>query len=286
MSLSIKKPSNSGNFSSWQIMLYVILLASLIVAYLPVLKNLFSVWMDSDEYSHGFFIIPISMYMVWRQRESIGKIEPMTSWTGLFALFATLFIYLLSSLIRITTISSVTLPLCIAAIILFLYGTKMLRAVFFPVFFLLLMIPVPEQIYSAVTIQLQLLVSKLSVEIASTGGIPIYREGNIIHLPNRTLQVVQACSGIRSLITLLTLCLVIGYFGFKSNILRAVIAIGAIPIAVLVNIFRVLLMIVVFHYLQFDLTEDPIHTYLGLLVFALSLGMAWCLFKGLSLCEK
>jgi exosortase len=259
---------------------------AMIAAYLPVLKNLIIVWANSDEYSHGFFIIPLAVYMIWRKRNLIQAIKPIPSWNGLIALTAVLIVYVLSSIMRISTVSSFTFLLCIAAIVLFLYGFEMLRIVSFPIFFLLLMIPVPEQVYSSVTLQLQLLVSKFSYAIASIAGIPIFREGNIIHLPNRTLQVVEACSGIRSLISLLTLCLVIGYFGLQSNALRALLAISSIPIAVAVNVIRVLLLITAFYFFQIDLTEDPLHTYLGVAIFIIALGVALCCLKGLSMWEN
>lgn len=279
-------PEKRHHSYSAQCALYFCLLVALFIAYYPVLKSLFAVWMKSDEYSHGFFIIPLSVYMVWQQREVITATEPTSSWKGMAGLLAALVVYIMASLMKITTIVSVSFPLSIAALVWFLYGGKMLWVVVFPVFFLFLMIPVPEQIYSSLTIHLQILVSKYSVIIASSAGIPIFREGNVINLPGRTLEVVQACSGIRSLISLITLCLVIGYFGFKSNVLRATLVISAVPVAVLVNIVRVLLMIVAFYYFQYDLTADPVHTYLGIAIFIIALAVTMVLFKGLSLWEK
>ncbi len=118
---------------------------------------------------------------------------------------------------------------------------------------------------------LQLFVSKSSVWIGVIMGLPIYREGNVIHLPDQTLQVVQACSGLRSVISLLLLSAVFGYFTLKSNILRGVLFICGIPAAILVNIFRVLLLVLAFHYLNYDLTKGTIHTVFGMTIFILAL---------------
>jgi len=147
----------------------------------------------------------------------------------------------------------------------------MSKELLFPLFLLLFMIPVPAQIYSKFTIPLQLFVSKSSVWIGAIMGLPIYREGNVIHLPNQTLQVVQACSGLRSVISLLLLSAVFGYFTLKANILRAVLFICGIPAAILVNIIRVLLLVLAFHYLNYDLTKGTIHTVFGMLIFILAL---------------
>jgi exosortase len=273
---TLKKTSHS------QIALHIGLLIALIIAYYPVLRSLAAVWLNSDEYSHGFFIIPISLYIVWQNRTRLASIEPTNSWKGIALLLAALVIYALASLMRITTIVSLTFPLSISGLILFLYGGRMLRELAFPILFLLLMIPVPEQIYSAVTIHLQLLVSRLSVFIVSALGIPILREGNVIQLPGKTLEVVQACSGIRSLISLFTLCLVIGYFTLKSNTLRSIMCICAIPVAVLVNVLRILVMVLAFYYFGYDLTVDPVHSYFGIAIFIIAFGIVFSIYKGLS----
>jgi exosortase len=133
------------------------------------------------------------------------------------------------------------------------------------------MIPVPAQIYATLTIPLQLLVSKISAEISSLIGIPIYREGNLIHLPERTLQVVQACSGLRSMISLLTLSTVFAYLTLKSNLLRSILFLSGIPTAIVVNIIRVLLLIAVQYFFDYDLTGGALHTVFGMLIFVLAL---------------
>jgi exosortase len=142
------------------------------------------------------------------------------------------------------------------------------------------MIPVPAQIYSAATIPLQLLVTRSSVALARLLDIPILREGNLIHLPGHTLQVVQACSGLRSMISLVTLGTVLGYFTLSSNLLRSLLLLCGIPAAILVNIVRVVIMILAYHYLGLDLAEGAVHTVFGTLIFLLALALLFAA-KGL-----
>jgi len=150
----------------------------------------------------------------------------------------------------------------------------MLRMLLFPLFLLLFMIPVPSQIYASLTIPLQLLVSKISVGFVSIFlDVPVYREGNVIHLPDRVLQVVQACSGLRSMVSLLALSAIYGFFALNSNLLRTVLILTSLPVSVLVNMVRVILMMVAFHYLALDLSEGTVHTLFGVVIFFLALVM-------------
>ncbi len=249
----------------------VVLVFCFCIAYYPVMKRLVNSWGKSDEYSHGFLIIPICLYIIWTKRERLSKIEVNPSGIGFWVTIFSLLLYILSHFAQNVTLAAFSMIFSIAGCIVYIYGLKMLKELFFPVFFLFFMIPVPSQIYSMLTIPLQLLVSKISVLSSSFLGLPIFREGNVIHLPERTLQVVQACSGLRSLVSLLTLSVILGYFTLKSNFLRTILFFIGIPIAVFVNIVRVFFIIISLYYLDIDLTSDTVHTYYGIFIFALAL---------------
>ncbi len=254
-------------------------LAAFIIAYLPVWRSLVSAWSESADYSHGFFIIPLSLFILWRKRKTFEKLQPQPSKLGLVLVIGSLFTYIFARFAQIITLSSLSMIPLFAGIILYLYGYAFLRESVFALFLLFFMIPIPSQIYSALTIHLQLAVTKASVLIAGMLGVPVYREGNVIHLADRTLQVVRACSGMRSMISLLALSAVFGYFTLRSNILRSLLFFSGIPVAVAVNIFRVVLMILFFQYLGYDLTKGAAHTAMGLAVFLLAV-TALALLKG------
>jgi exosortase len=279
-SLTLHKPS------AIQYILWFFLVGTFILSYFQVWKNLLFAWSNSEEYSHGFFILPIAVYIIWNKRKNLSEIQMSPSLWGLAIVIFSLTLYLASHFADMLTLESFTLILTIFGIILYLLGFGIFKELFFPLFFLLLMIPIPAQIYSASTIPLQLFVSKISVWAASLFGLPIYREGNIIHLPERTLQVVQACSGLRSMISLLTLSLVFGYLTLKSNYLRAALFFVGIPVAIFVNIIRVFIMIIVIYYFDFDLTTGTIHTIYGLSIFLIALLMLYLIRGALSIWEK
>ena len=180
---------------------------------------------------------------------------------------------------KISTAASFSMVLFVAGVILYLVGSEIMKLLFFPTFLLLFMIPVPAQIFSTLTVPLQLLVSKSSSFVASLLNVPIYREGNILHLPERTFAVVHACSGLRSLISIITISTIFGYFTLSSNILRGILALAGLPSAILVNILRVLIMILSFYYFNLDLASGSIHTIFGMFIFFLAIAFI-ALFKG------
>lgn len=242
-----------------------------IAVFWPTFRNLFSVWSGSDEYSHGFFIIPISLYITW-QKKAILLEEPVNkSFTGFVVAAVSLCLYFVSKIAGIYTFENLFFVSFIFGGVAYLFGSKITKKLAFPLFFLLWMIPFPAQLYSAATIPLQLMVTKVSVVLLHLFDIPVLREGNVIKLPEHTLEVVQACSGLRSMISLFTLSLVYGYFTLNSITLRTLLFFSSIPISILVNIIRVAIMGIALHMYNYDLTHGTIHTYFGVFLFIFAL---------------
>ena len=255
-------------------------------AYLPVITGLIQSWSQSEDYSHGFVIVPLSIFILWRNRAFLGGIPVRGSWFGLVVSTGALLVYLVASKGEIQTAAAVSMVIFVWGGVVFLFGRAMFKAIFFPLIILLMMIPVPAQILASLTIPLQLLVTGASVRLASLTGVPIVHEGNVINLPLGAFEVVQACSGLRSIMSLLTLGVLVGYFTLRSNLTRGFFLLLAIPVALLVNILRVFILIVVFHYVAIDLSKGPLHTILGLFVFVTACGMFFLVGKGLSAWEK
>lgn len=252
---------------AWQA---ILILAFFVFAFFPVLKSLINAWSNSEDYSHAFFIAPISLYLIWMKKQELEKVPVRTSMAGLGLCVCALLIYLFAFLAKIATVAAASMVLTFVALVWALYGTQVTKFLAFPLFFLFLMVPIPSQIYSAATIPLQLFVSEASAVVASAADIPLYREGNVLHLPERTLQVVEACSGLRSIISLFTLSLVFGYIYHSSNVIRILLASTTLPIALLINIVRVLVMLAAFYYFNIDLTSGLAHTYFGVIIFLLA----------------
>lgn len=283
---SMERETSSPNIDACRYLLWFLLAGTFMAAYLPVMIDLVRAWSGSDDYSHGFLIAPIALYIIWQKRGSLTEATTVGSWLGLSVAVLSLLAYLFARAGEILTLASLSMIGFIAGTVLFLFGFRIIRLSLFPLGFLLFMIPVPAQIYAGLTIPLQLLVTRATAWLASSAGIPIYCEGNVIHHSRGTFEVVQACSGLRSIMALLTLGAVFGYFSLRSNFLRIILFVSAIPIAIAVNILRVFAMVTVIHFLGIDLTKGTPHTILGIVLFGAAVAIFILIRKGLTLWER
>jgi exosortase len=216
-----------------------LLTATLIWLYGGVLMALVRQWSSDDNYSHGFFVIPLAAFFVWERREALQKAPRRPSIFGALLVLASLGVFVAGTFGAELFLTRVSMIGVIAGSILFIWGRQHFRTLLFPVAFLLLMIPLPALIFNQLAFPLQLVASEAGESVIAAAGIPVLREGNMLHLPSRTLEVAEACSGIRSLVSLLMLGIVLGYFTEKGTGTRVLIAIAAVPIAIIANASRV-----------------------------------------------
>lgn len=261
------------------------LLASFVAAYYPVWKDLVHTWNTTEEYSHGFFVVPICIYLVWKKRQAIQRIGLNPARSGLAIVLLTLATYVFANHAKISTLASLSLVLFLAGLILYLFGFAMLRVLLFPLSFLLFMIPIPTQIYSSLTLPLQLFVTNATVWIGTLIGTPIYNDGNVIYLPRITLQVVEACSGLRTMVSLLMLSALLGHLTLRSNVLRSALFLSGVPVAIIVNILRVLLIAMAMQYFNINLTIGVQHTVVGLMIFGVAISILYFTRCGLAFLE-
>jgi exosortase len=237
------------------------------VLYQHVITKLVHDWATDDNYSHGFVIVPVAAYLAWERRDALRSIELRPSAWGLAVVACTLAVLtagVLGAELFLTRISIVGL---VAGAVLFLGGRHALRVLQLPIAFLLLMIPIPAILFNQITFPLQLLASRFGTAVMSLADVPVLREGNVLVLSNTTLEVAEACSGIRSLVSLLTLALLLGYFTDRRSWVRTAIALASIPTAILANGLRVAGTGVAAYYYGPQAAEGFLHTFSGWLVF-------------------
>jgi exosortase len=245
----------------------VLLVCSFAVLHWQVMTTLVQDWVADDNYSHGFLIVPIAAYLVWERREKLSLL-PVRPWSpGLVVVAGSLVVLLVGVLGAEEFLSRIAMLGTIAGGVLFVLGWGHLRALAFPLAFLLLMIPIPTIIFNHIAFPLQLVASKLGVLPLSVAGIPVLREGNVIVLSNTTLEVAEACSGIRSLVSLLTVGIVYGYFIDPRGGIRTAIALSTVPVAILANGLRVAGTGVAAHYYGAVAAQGFFHAFSGWLVF-------------------
>lgn len=241
--------------------------------YRHVLVKLVQDWASDGNYSHGFFILPVALFFAWERRARLQAAPPRPAAVGWLIVVGSLVVLatgLIGAELFLTRISMLGV---IAGSVLFVWGWRRLRILAFPIAFLLLMIPIPAIIFNQIALPLQLLASRVGAISVSALGIPVLREGNVIVLANTTLHVAEACSGIRSLISLLTLGIVFGYFVDPRGWMRTVIALATIPIAVVANGLRVSGTGIAAHYYGSAAAEGFLHEFSGWLVFVVSLSL-------------
>lgn len=243
--------------------------------------ELAEVWASNDDYNHGFLIIPISLCLVWRKRRQLLE-QPLHS-SSLGILFLSLWaaLYVLGVGAQILTFACCSLTAFLVGTLLFTAGRNATRTILFPIGFLLFMVPIPSEVYTLLTSPLQRFTTASSAQILNLFHIPVLREGNLIHLPNYSMQVVVACSGLRSLIAIVALALLMGYLLFRSNIERALLLLLSIPVAVLGNILRITITGFMVYQVSPSMAEGFSHTVAGMSTFCLSffllLGSVFCI---------
>lgn len=245
--------------------------------YWRTLAHLALQWGRDPNFSHGFLVPLFSAYVIWQKRNQIAKVVAKPSWSGLVFLFCGILLLLVGEMGAELFLARTSLLLLLAGIIILYFGWTFFRSVLFPWAFLLLMIPIPAILFNKITFPLQLLASRLAAVVLPVFGVPVLREGNIINLASIALEVAEACSGIRSLMSLLTLAIMYGYLMDKRSRVRWVLAISAVPIAVAANSIRVIGTGLLVQYWDPEKAEGYFHESWGWLTFVTSLFMLYLL---------
>jgi exosortase len=211
----------------------------LAVLFAPVLLVMAKEWADDESMGHGFFVPPVAAYIAWQKKDRILAARVAPHWSGfLLVLFG--FVCLVAGFLGADLfMTRVGFLFALTGVILGCCGPAVLKELAFPLAVLLFMVRIPLFIYSQITFPLQLFASAVAETTLNLIGIPVLREGNILELASQKLNVVEACSGIRSLLSLAFLSLVYGYFFEQRVWLRITLFILTIPIAIASNAARV-----------------------------------------------
>ena len=271
----IEKPQRASSTRNTQAAWWMgaVILALLAVLYAPVLGRLVQQWANDPNWSHGFIVPLFTLFLLWRRRSEIAKIPIRPSWSGLGVVCAGLALLIAGSTGAELFLSRSSLIVILGGLVILFLGWSHFRAVLFPWLFLFLMIPIPTIVFNQITFPLQLLVSQLASSILVAVGIPVLREGNVIQLAAVSLEVAEACSGIRSLLSLFTLALIYGYFMERETWKRALLALLSVPIAVAANAARIVGTGLIVQYWDPSKALGFFHEFSGWVVFLPALGL-------------
>ncbi len=242
----------------------------LIACYAPVLYGLVRQWATDEDVGHGFFVPVVAGYIAWKRRDQLTAVKPVPNYWGLALVILGALQMMLGTLGAQIFIARTAFLVSVVGAVLFLGGTRTLKILAFPLSLLVFMFPIPAIIYARITLPLQLFASSVAETILNFIGIPVLRDGNILELANQRLSVVEACSGIRSLLSLGFLSLIYAYFFDNKVWMRWVLLVATIPIAIAANASRVTLTGILSDFRP-DLARGVFHILEGWVLFIVAL---------------
>jgi exosortase len=250
-----------------QLMISLLLLLGV---YLRIISYMVKQWSVDDNYSHGFLVPFIAGYFLYQRLDSLKKSPASSLSSGLPVIIGGLLMLIVGYVGTELFTMRLSLIIVLAGMVLYFFGKETFRIMLLPICFLFFMIPLPYILYDAIAFPLKLFIAKYSVLFLESIGIIILREGNIIMLPNMTLEVADACSGIRSLMSLITLSVALAFIVNTTNFKRALIIVSAVPIAIFTNALRVVITGMLAQYWGEKAAEGFFHEFAGLMVFGMA----------------
>jgi len=245
--------------------------AALIAVYAQVLHYMVLHWSQVPDYQHAFIVVPLAIFFAFERRAKLRRIPLDGSWLGLVPLALGVISLAVGRLgVELTTMRS-GFVLSLIGLVVLLLGRPAFRVLSFPLLFLFLMVPLPQSVVNVVAFPLQLIAAKAAVAMMQALGIPVLLEGNILHLPYTNLFVEEACSGLRSLTALITVGVLFAYFFRKTLGERAILVASTIPIAIVVNAFRVALTGVLAHAYGEQAATGLVHELQGIATYVIAL---------------
>jgi len=249
----------------------LLLVAVLFALYAPVLRILADQWYRDADYSHGFLVPVLSAFLIWQRRDKLRQIPRRPSLWGLLVVLMALSLLFLGSLGAELFLARFSLLCTICGLIAYFCGWAILRAMAFPMAFLLFAIPIPVVVYNEIVFPLQFIASKFATwTLERLNLFPIMREGNVLILPGMSLEVVEACSGIRSLMSLLALAAGFGYVAERSIWARWVLFLAMVPLAIISNGTRVMITAIMANYMGRQAAEGFMHEFSGWVIFVVA----------------
>jgi exosortase len=262
---------------------FAIIAVLLCVLYYRVAIKLVYDWRTLSDYSHGPLVPLFAAFLVWDKRKVLSSTPVKQTWAGLgLVIFALIVLILGVYGVELFT-SRMSFILLLTGLIWTFFGWAMLKALRFPLLVLVLAIPFPAIVFNQITFPLQLLASRIASDILPVLGVPTLHEGNVIELPVMKLEVAEACSGIRSLMSLFTLAVFYGYFLERTTKRRVLLALASIPIAVAANVVRIVGTGLCVQYWDPEKALGFFHEFSGWVIFVISLACLYLVHRAMRL---
>jgi exosortase len=239
--------------------------------YWPILEKLVRDWWDDPNYSHGFLVPVFTGYLIWQRRATLAALAPSGSWAGgLSILLLGLTLLVLGEVGAERFLAAGSLIVVLAGLVLLHLGPTIGRHLIFPLAYLGFAIPIPSIVFYAVAFPLQQLAAANAAWTLDVIGVPVLLDGNVIHLSHITLGVTEACSGIRSLVSMLALAVAWGALAYGHAWATILLATSAVPITIIANAGRVVATGLIGQYAGIEYATGFFHTFSGWVIFLIA----------------
>ena len=262
--------SRGRTAAAWILTAAAVALISLL--YAPVIYSLVRQWLDDSNYHHGILIPVISAFLLWRRRGELRSGGGRHLAGLLLALAAAGLLITGTAAAELFTMR-VSLPLMILGLVIFIFGRNAAKSAGGPLLLLLLMVPLPYIIYFKITFPMQILSARLSAGVLDAMRVSVMRRGNILMLPGYTLEVIAACSGLRSMMTMFTLAVVFTFVYDISRTRKLILVLLSLPVAVAANTVRLVITALGAFFVGPSFADGPLHEASGMIVFMAGLLM-------------
>ncbi|WP_353073470.1 exosortase/archaeosortase family protein [Tunturiibacter gelidiferens] len=279
--LPLTSPSGAPAGLGW--LPYASIALLVVVLYYRVAIKLVYDWATLPDYSHGFLVPLFAAFLVWDKRKVLQTTPIRQSWFGVPLIVFSIAVLILGVYGVELFTSRMSFLFLMTGLIWTFFGWAMVRALRFPLLVLVLAIPFPAILFNQITFPLQLLASRIASDILPLLGVPTLHEGNVIELPVMKLEVAEACSGIRSLMSLFTLAVFYGYFLERTNRRRVLLALASIPIAVAANVARIVGTGLCVQYWDPEKALGFFHEFSGWVMFVISLACLYLVHRAMQL---
>ena len=262
---------------------FAIIVVLLCILYYHVAIKLVYDWYTIPDYSHGFLVPLFAAFLIWDKRNVLSAIPIRQTWSGIVLVVFSIAVLILGVYGVELFTARMSFVLLLTGLIWTFFGWAMVKELRFPLFVLILAIPFPAIVFNQITFPLQLMASRIASDILQVLRVPTLHEGNVIELPVMKLEVAEACSGIRSLMSLFTLAVFYGYFLEKTTKRRVILALASIPIAVAANVIRIVGTGLCVQYWDPDKALGFFHEFSGWVMFVVSLACLYLVHRAMRL---
>lgn len=256
----------------WKIGILLAAVLAPFLIYFSTVRSIVDIWNSSDTFVHGYVILPMSLWMIWKRRHSLPISAATPFWPALLLLAASGFGWLLAELAAVQVVQQYALVTMIPLVVLAIFGPTVFRAMAFPLLFLLLAVPFGEALIDP----LINVTADFTVAALQMTGIPVLRNGPHFEIPSGSWSVVEACSGVRYLIASFTLGCLYAYLTYRSRVRQAVFILMAIIVPIVANGLRAYMIVMIGHLSGMELAVGVDHLIYGWLFFGLVMfAMLW-----------